>query len=64
MLIELKRVSEDPDDPRRRMVTSRRFEPLDLTARLEGHRYVLLPGRGQKLAARAAVQAGRPRRAP
>ena len=38
------------------MVTSRRFEPLDLTAKLEGHRYVLLPGQGQKTAARAAVQ--------
>ncbi len=57
VLIELKRVSDDPADPRRRMVTSRRFEPLDLTARLEGHRYVLLPGEGQKRAARAAVQA-------
>ena len=49
--------SEDPADPRRRLVTSRRFEPLDLTARLEGHKYILLPGEGQKLAARAAVQA-------
>jgi hypothetical protein len=56
VLIELKRVSDDPTDARRRMVTSRRFEPLDLTARLEGHRYVLLPGEGQKLAARAAVR--------
>ena len=56
VLIELKRVSDDPADPRRRMVTSRRFEPLDLTARLDGHRHVLLPGQGQKTAARAAVQ--------
>jgi hypothetical protein len=60
VLIELRRVGDDPADPRRRMVTSRRVdEPLDLTARLEGHRYVLLPGQGQKearLAARAAVR--------
>jgi hypothetical protein len=56
VLIELKRVSDDPKDPRRRMVTSRRFEPLDLTAKLEGHRYVLLRGQEQKAAARAAVQ--------
>jgi hypothetical protein len=56
VLIELKRVSEDPADPRRRMVTSRRFEPLDRTAKLEGRRSVLLPGQGQKVAARATVQ--------
>jgi hypothetical protein len=41
-LIELKRVSEDPDDPRRRMVTSRRFEPLDRTATLKDGHYGLV----------------------
>jgi hypothetical protein len=39
ILIELRRVSDDPADPRRRMVTSRRYEPMDITATLEGHRY-------------------------
>jgi hypothetical protein len=40
VLVELRRVSDDPKDPRRRMVVSRRFGDLDVTARLEGHRYV------------------------
>ena len=40
VLIELRRVGTDPADPRRRMVTSRRFEPMDVTARLVGHRFV------------------------
>jgi hypothetical protein len=41
VLIEPERVGGRVDDPRRRMVTSRRFEPMDVTARLEGHRYVV-----------------------
>ncbi|MGH2354608.1 MAG: AAA family ATPase, partial [Chloroflexota bacterium] len=38
ILIELHRVKGRPDA--RRMVTSRRFEPLDITATLHGHRYL------------------------
>jgi hypothetical protein len=41
VLIELRRVSDDPEDPRRRMVTSRRYKPLDLTAALIDGRYVV-----------------------
>jgi hypothetical protein len=41
VLVELRRVSDRRDDPRRRMVVSRRYGDLDVTARLEGHRYVV-----------------------
>jgi hypothetical protein len=47
VLIELHRVSDDPDDARRQMTTSRRFDPLDVTATLEGVRYLVAPVRSQ-----------------
>lgn len=40
ILVELKRCSDNPKDPRRRMVTSRRYGDMDITATLQEHRYV------------------------
>jgi hypothetical protein len=57
VLVELRRVSDDPKDARRRMLVSRRFGDMDVTARLDGHRYVALPGA-------AGAAAGGPQRLP
>ena len=57
ILVELRRVSDDPDDPRRRMITSRRFGRMDVTAFLEGHRY--LTGREDGAAGAAPEPDGR-----
>jgi hypothetical protein len=64
VLIELKRVGGRVDDPRRRMVTSRRFEPMDVTARLEGHRYVVEGGATAAAAGDSGAPESEPTRPP